>query len=219
MARAARRTNPGCAHYVQQEGAARCVFRSDEDCLCYLEALHACARREGVWIHGYVLLPGSARLLLAPATALGLSRCMQELSRRYARWFNARYLRKGAVWRGRYRSCAIAPGLELECCRYLEGLPVKEGLAVRACRYLWSSAPHHAGFRRDEFLSDAPDFQLAGAGVDGGARWQGLLEAPLPERVGRLLEQCARRGSPFSPEAQDLNGIDFLLMHKKQDEI
>lgn len=200
MARPSRCTIPGRLHYVAQAGGGD-VFLCEEDCLDYLGALSTVASREGVAVAGYALLPQEARLLLVPSSSAGLSRCMQELSRRFVRAFNARHAHMGTVWRDRYRACPIGPGLELEACHYLERFPEEEGLAVRPWLYLWSSAAHHAGVRADVFLSSLPAFEALGEAPPLRAgRWRAILEAPLPAGFGERLELSARRGRPFSSD-------------------
>lgn len=201
MARSARCTIPGRLHYVLQAGLSD-VFLCEEDCLDYLGALSVVAAREGVAVAGYALLPQEARLLLVPSSSAGLSRCMQEFSRRFVRAFNARHAHAGTVWRDRYRACPVGSGLELEACRYLERLPVEAGLAIRPWLYLWSSAAHHAGVRADAFLSELSAFEKLGEAEPlRFRRWRAILEAPLPAGFGRRLELSARRGRPFSSDA------------------
>ncbi len=201
MARPARCTIPGRLHYVVQTGRSG-VFLCEEDCLDYLGALSLVAAREGVAVAGYALLPQEAGLLLLPGSSAGLSRCMQELSRRFVRAFNARHAHAGTVWRDRYGASPIGPGLELDACHYLERRPVEAGFAIRPWLYLWSSAAHHAGVRADTFLSALPAFEALGEASSLRARrWRMILETPLSAGFGQRLELSARRGRPFSSDA------------------
>lgn len=202
MARLTRCTIAGLPHLVVQKGAGRLdVFRSDEDYLYYLESVRRCSESSGVAVRGYVLLPAGAHLLLCPETSLALSHFMQELSRRYVRWFNARYLHSGTIWGGRFRSCVLDPAWELEACRYLEELPVRLGFVLQPGQYVWSSYAHHTGTRVDEFLSDSPVlWALGDSPQERARRYRQMCATPQREWFGRYLEKQARRGWPAGEE-------------------
>ena len=200
MARQARLVIPGAAHCALLLSSAGDVFRSDEDCLFFLDSLEACARASGTRVLAYSLLPAEARLVLVPGDAAGLGRCLQETSRRFVRWFNARYSHQGTVWRGRFRSCPVSPGLEASACRYVERLPADRGYAPAPWRYLWSSAAARAGLRGDGLLSPLGAPEGAGLAEPGSASaWRELLAQPLPGGFAEAIELAASRGRLFSP--------------------
>ncbi len=46
-------------------------------------------------------------LLLTPKAANSASRMMQSVGRRYVRYINSKYLRRGTLWEGRFKSDLI----------------------------------------------------------------------------------------------------------------
>ena len=81
---------PGIPQHVVQRGNDRqpCFF-DDADYLCYHTELREIARREGCFVHAYVLMTNHVHLLLTPSQAGAVGRTMQALGRRYVRYINA----------------------------------------------------------------------------------------------------------------------------------
>jgi len=62
---------------------------------------------------------------------------MQSLGRRY---FNCSYQRTGALWQGRFKSCAVdADAYLLVCQRNIQLSPVRAGMVEVPDAYRWSS--------------------------------------------------------------------------------
>lgn len=136
MARLARLTIPGLPHHILQSGAGVPVFRSDDDCLFYIECLQRCARESGVALYAYLLLPESVRLIASPRSVSSLSIFMRRLSRRYAVWYNRAHSHTGPVWQGRFHSSVLEPASLQKLTLYMEGLPVREGFVKRPEQYV-----------------------------------------------------------------------------------
>ncbi len=60
-----------------------------------------------VHIHAFCLMPNHFHLLLTPAVENGISLFMKKLSMGYAKYFNERYGRSGALWQGKYKRVLI----------------------------------------------------------------------------------------------------------------
>ncbi len=164
MARQARLIVPGGLHHVLQRGNNReVVFHDDEDRLQYLTALREATRLHGVRVHAYALMDNHVHLLVTPQTEGSLARAMQTLGRRYVARFNRRHDRTGTLWEGRFRTMLAEdrPYFEM-LLRYVELQPVRAGLCQVAADYLWSSAAHHLGLRRDALISEHPCFWALG---------------------------------------------------------
>ncbi|OGN30617.1 MAG: hypothetical protein A3I92_02345 [Candidatus Yanofskybacteria bacterium RIFCSPLOWO2_02_FULL_43_10b] len=58
-------------------------------------------------IHCFCLMGNHYHLLLSPRVENGISRFMKKLNMGYAKYFNQKYKRKGALFEGRYKSVAI----------------------------------------------------------------------------------------------------------------
>lgn len=58
-------------------------------------------------IHAFALMPNHYHLLLSSRTNNGISKFMQKLNMGYAKYFNQKNERTGALFEGRYRSVAV----------------------------------------------------------------------------------------------------------------
>lgn len=58
-------------------------------------------------IHAFCLMPNHYHLLLSPKTENGISQFMKKINMGYAKYFNLRYTRVGALFQGRYKSVPI----------------------------------------------------------------------------------------------------------------
>jgi len=200
MARQARLIVPGELHHVLQRGNNRqAVFLDDEDRHAYLHALREATRLQGVRVHAYVLMPNHVHLLVTPQEEHSLARAMQTLGRRYVAAFNRRHQRSGTLWEGRFRTCLAEAASYFEhLLRYVETHPVRSGLCERAGDYVWSSAAHHLGLRRDSLISEHPGFwALGNTPFEREARHKLGLEQGLDSASLSLLRQRVHSGWPL----------------------
>ncbi len=61
-----------------------------------------------VTIHAYCLMPNHYHLLLSPLVDQGIPLFMKKVNMGYAKYFNERYERSGALWQGKYKSVHIS---------------------------------------------------------------------------------------------------------------
>src|SRR5438046_138071 len=101
---------PGLPHYLTHRGnRSACIFRDSEDCEIYLRLLRKHAKRNGVVIHSYTLMPNHIHLIAVPEREESFSRMVQEAHGTYASLFNTRYGLAGHLWEGRFFSCVLDP--------------------------------------------------------------------------------------------------------------
>lgn len=60
-----------------------------------------------VEIHAFCLMPNHYHLILSPKVENGVSRFMKKLNMGYAKYFNQKYERQGALFEGRYKSISV----------------------------------------------------------------------------------------------------------------
>ncbi len=60
-----------------------------------------------VFVHAFCLMPNHFHLLLSPLVEDGITRFMKKLDMGYAKYFNEKYERKGALFEGRYKSVLV----------------------------------------------------------------------------------------------------------------
>lgn len=164
MARLPRLTLPGQPHYVLQRGNnLQAVFIDVQDYASMKDLLREMARRFGVDIHAFILLPNQLHLLVTPESADSLPQFMQSVGRSYVRSFNNRHGRTGTLWEGRYRATVLEPqAWMLPAMVVLESQAVQQGVAGRAVDYVWSSARHNAGAQVDGMLRLHPAYWRLG---------------------------------------------------------
>lgn len=153
-------------HVIQRGNNRQACFFTAKDANVYLRILQEVLRAEGCDLHAYVLMSNHVHLLMTGTTENSVPRMMQNLGRRYVRYFNNEYGRTGTLWEGRYKSCLVAdPRYVLTCYRYIELNPVRAGMCTWPGDYRWSSyranalgeqAPWLAPQALYESLGDSP---------------------------------------------------------------
>ena len=196
MARLARAVFEGVPHHVTQRGNGRAqTFFSDDDYGFYRDLLTEHAARANVEVWGWVLMPNHVHLILVPADADGLRRCLAPVHRRYAGAIHARERRTGHFWQGRFGCVAMDEAHLGAALRYVALNPVRARLARRAVDWRWSSV--HACLdpargdgltRTTPVLERYPDFGDLIAADEDEALSAGLRRA---ESIGRPVGDAA----------------------------
>ena len=73
----------------------------------YIEPSERKARKLLIELLAFTLMPNHYHLLIKPRFDNGISKFMKRLNMGYARYFNEKYERSGALFEGRYKSIAI----------------------------------------------------------------------------------------------------------------
>ena len=203
MARLPRLAVAQLPHLVMQRGIeGRPVFIDAQDREAWLAALGEAARAHGVAVHGYSLQPDQWLLLATPESPEGLSRCIQDLGRRYVRQFNNRHGRRGPLWEGRYRSTVLQPERHLlEAMVLLDLMSTLSGRVDAPSQDAGSAHTHHIGWRQDRLITPHALFwQLGNTPFAREAAYAQRVQAGLDAAsVARLLE-AARSGWALGDE-------------------
>ena len=156
MPRIARAVIPECPHHVTQRGSNRIdIYLDRRDREFFIECLRKWSGQTETQVLAYCLMTNHFHLLLSPATADGLGRCLHGVTFRYAQYFNWRHGRCGRLWQNRYFSCPIDRGSQLwTVARYIERNPLRAGFVRRVEDWPWSSAGAHIRGTRDPALSE-----------------------------------------------------------------
>jgi len=197
MARLPRLTVPGYPHHIIQRGNNRqAIFNANADYEALLAMLEEYARKAGIAIHAYVLMSNHFHLLATPDTVVGIPQMMQDVGRRYVRYFNQRQGRTGTLWEGRYRSTLIqAERYLLACMAYIDLNPVRAGIASEPGDYPWSSHNHYAGLRNDRLVSPHPLYwELGNTPFARDAAYAELVRSGISAQQQRSLTDSALRG-------------------------
>jgi putative transposase len=191
MARLARIVVPGFPHHVTQRGNRRAtVFHNDDARREYLALFQHYARKHGVAVWAYCLMPNHVHFVVVPRTEQSLARAFQGAHTAFAQRVNKRRGESGHLWQGRFFSCPLDEAHTWAAVRYVERNPVRAKLARRAEDFAWSSAAAHCGRRADELLS--PEFPPRGLIAD----WSAWLRAPEEARQEESLRRQTHVGRP-----------------------
>lgn len=141
---------PGHPHHVTQRGNRRePIFFEAGDEKRYLHLLATEARRRGVSIWAYCLMPNHVHLVLTPTDEAGLARTLGETHRRYTAMINARHGWIGHLFQARFTSTVMDEGHLLTASRYVGLNPVRARLVARAEDWPWSSVRAHLAGKSD----------------------------------------------------------------------
>ncbi len=139
MGRARRELLPGGVYHVTARGTGPIdIFRDDVDRHCFMRRLVAVERRFA-WIRRALCLMGTHYHLLVETPEPNLSTGMHQLNGLYARLFNIRHGRVGALFQSRFHAALIEDEHHLETAvHYIAANPVRAGLCARPEDWAWS---------------------------------------------------------------------------------
>ena len=183
-------------HVVQRGHNRQPVFFDTLDYQRYLNDLAYTAKRTACVIHAYVLMTNHVHLLVTPRGTDGLSRLMQSVNRRYVRYINKRFQRRGTLWEGRFKSALIdTDRYLLACSRYIEMNPVRAAMVDTPASYPWSSYRRNALGRQDPVVTPHPLYRML-ANTETGQRnaYRELFEDELDENFLTSIRSATQKG-------------------------
>ena len=114
------------------------IFRDDDDFRLFRRMLLTVARKFGWRLIAYCLMPTHYHVVLETSVP-NLSQGMHRLNGRYARAFNERHERSGALFQGRFHTRVIDSDEYLERLgAYVPDNPVRAGLCETRDEWPWS---------------------------------------------------------------------------------
>jgi REP element-mobilizing transposase RayT len=115
----------------------------------FLDLLLQIHRRYRFEIHAYCLMPNHYHILVRTPLA-NLSRGMRHLDGLYTQYYNRKYKKDGALFRGRYKSILIdTENYLLRLSRYIHLNPVKAGLVIN---FIVKTSPLLIGFTPKKYF-------------------------------------------------------------------
>ena len=176
MPRIARIVVPDCPYHITQRGNHKEeVFFGDETRHDYLALLRRYARRCGLEIWAYCLMPNHVHLIVVGRSKDSLARAIGNAHREHSRRINRAREWTGHLWANRFYSTALDESHLWNAVRYVESNPSRAGLVACATDYRWSSARAHAGLHHDPLLAAGRPFPGSIAcwatWLDDGPNW------------------------------------------------
>ena len=187
-------------HVVQRGNDRQACFRADGDRRHYLALLRDLSRRYDCSIHAYVLMSNHVHLLMTPHRRGGASSMMQTLGRRYVGAFNARYVRTGTLWEGRFKSSLVGgAAYVMACYRYIELNPVRAGMATAPSEYRWSSYRANAMGHDDPLVTPHEAYLALGERGERLDAYRNLVTQALADDMLDAIRANLQQGRALSP--------------------
>ena len=156
--------NGGTYHLLTRGNNNQTIFHEEADHQRYLQLLSFYARDHCLQLYHFVLMPNHVHLVLQAALGEAVSKAMRGLNLAYALYYQKRYIYRGHVWQGRFKSVLIdRDSFLLGCGRYIELNPVRSGLVQHPRDYPWSSYRFYGEGTDHPLIARNPLYELLGA--------------------------------------------------------
>ena len=197
MSRIARAVIPGCVHHITQRGNNRqAVFFTADDYAAYLAILRDQARRYGLAVFGWCLMPNHVHLIATPQSDESLAKAVGRTHWLYARAVNRLHGRSGHLWQNRFYSCPLDEGHLWQALAYIERNPVRAKMVRRAWRHRWSSAAAHCGAKDATGLLDLASWRT----LRDSETWREVLTRPQDAEMVEAIRTLTQRGRPLGSD-------------------
>lgn len=195
------------------------IFSEQNDYHNYIENLKEWKEKLGCRVYAYCLMTNHVHLVIDPGECTeNLGLLMKRVSGRHTRLVNKLEGRSGSLWEGRYKSSPIdTDKYLLSCCRYVELNPVRAGMVKLPEHYQWSSYRAKTGQDENDWLDLDPCYLGLGSTREQRVkRYEGWVQASIPEGEIRLLREALQRGQltgddRFTKEVENRIGIRVAL--------
>ena len=191
MPRVARGLADGHFYHVLNRGNGRQqVFHNDMDYQAFLDLLDEAKKRYPVTLFAYCLMPNHFHLLVQAEKGEALSRYMQWFMTSHVRRYHRRHGSSGHVWQGRFKSFLVQGDAHLlAVARYIEGNPVRVGLAERSHDWRWSSHGESCGRQKRNLTAMLP--------ISFVEDWGEYVDQPLTAKEQEKIQRSRDRQAPF----------------------
>lgn len=116
------------------------IFDNPKDIKYYINIIYKLKQEHKIKIIAYCIMNNHAHILIEAEDIKMLSKYMQRLNTKYAKYYNTKYKRVGYVFRNRYKSEGIYSKKQLyNCMKYIYDNPVKAGICKIASDYPYSN--------------------------------------------------------------------------------
>lgn len=139
MPRKERYQEPGFYHIINRGVEQRYIYLEPEDYDFFLELLLKLKKEHQITIHSFCLMTNHYHLLLE-TKQINLSRVLQFINVKYAKYFNKKYTRSGHLWQGRYKSYPLFDDAHFWIvAKYIERNPIKAKMVKEVALYKYQS--------------------------------------------------------------------------------
>jgi len=200
-------------HIIQQGRDGQQIFFEDQDYQYFHDCLDAAAYNYQLEVHAYVLMPDHVHILATPGNTDSISRTTQSIGRNYVQYFNESYSGSGTLWEGRYRATVVeSKQYLLDCSRYIEMNPVRNGLVSKPADYRWSSYAQNALGKVDEMITAHKQYQQLGDDDKSRVKaYRAMFKQKLSAEMVQQITDATLKGwvlgdSKFARKIEKLSG-------------
>lgn len=146
MVRLARQiSESGLYHIVFRGVNKQSIFEEESDYVKMEDILYELKSEMKFEIYVYCFMSNHVHILLKEEKMGDISHIMKRLLTKYARWYNIKYKRSGALIANRYKSQPVeVDEYFLNVVRYIHQNPIKAGMVEQIGDYRWSSYNEYA---------------------------------------------------------------------------
>jgi len=139
MPRKERYQEPGQYHIINRGVERRAIYLEPEDYEFFLDLLLKLTKEYEIIIHAFCLMANHYHLLLETKQT-NLSKAIQSINNKYAKYFNKKYKRSGHLWQGRYKSYPLFDDAHFWIvAKYIERNPIKANMVNDIALYRFQS--------------------------------------------------------------------------------
>lgn len=140
-------------HVIVQGINKEYIFDQSEDIKYYIKIMYELLKEHNIKIIAYCIMNNHAHILIEIESIKEMSKYMQRLNTKYAKYYNKKYNRVGYVFRDRYKSEGIYSEEHLyNCIHYIYNNPVKAGICSKAEEYPYSNYKKVTGKAIDNYI-------------------------------------------------------------------
>lgn len=216
MPRRPRHYLPGLPYHIVQRGNNRQpVFFERNDYLTYLQQWQSISAHHHDQVHAYCLMTNHIHFLVTAFSEKSLSKTLQIVSARYARYINKKYRRTGSLWEGRHRSSLVdSEEYFFTCMRYIEMNPVRAELCALPEHYEWSSFVDNTNCCPSWITPHDEYLRLGLTAETRSAAYKNLFQVVLKNREIQIIQHATRFShvvgtQTFIDKIEKLHGISL----------
>ena len=139
MARKERYIEAGIYHIINRGVEKRSIFLESEDYEFFMDLMLKMNKDFYIYTHSFCLMTNHYHLLLETIKP-NISKAIQFLNDKYAKYFNKKYNRIGHLWQGRYKSYILFDDAHFWIvAKYIERNPIKANMVNNVSSYKYQS--------------------------------------------------------------------------------
>ncbi len=166
-------------------------------------------------IYAYVLMEHFVHMIALPQKETDVSKFVQNLGRRYVRYYNQKYDQSGPLFETRFKNFVISMDERLfTSIKYLEAAPLRQGLAATPGKYAWSSFDFRAhGLDKYGILAYDPTYMSSGVTAEARQEKYRNSFPDIKEEDGNALSVLISKGGIFADKKSRIALEELLGYH------